>query len=153
MSSVLDFPSPKGLLMDTYAEHTGRPRFAARTARLGIFTLLWLATIALAKLGPGVLWNRNLPVVSLAAIALNVVVGVLWIIAFIRYVRGLDELQRKLMLDALAVTLGVGWVGGFAYATAAAVGLISSRVELVVLPVLMAAVYLVALAVGKLRYR
>lgn len=139
--------------MDTHAENVARPRFGRRTARLAVWTLLWLATIALAKLGPGLLWNTNQVVASWGTIALNVFVGVGWIVAFTRYLRGLDELQRKLMLDALAVTLGVGWVGGFAYAIAAAVGLVSHHVELVAVPVLLAAVYLVVIAIGKLRYR
>ena len=84
---------------------------------------------------------------------LNIGVGIAWINAFTHYLRGLDELQRKLMLDALAVTLGVGWVAGFAYAIAAAAGLVSREVNLVAVPVVLGAVYLVAIAIGKLRYR
>lgn len=139
--------------MDAHAEQVGPRRVAGRIARLAGSTLVWLVTIALAKLGPGLLWNAHQVVLSWAAVALNVVVGIIWIVAFTSYLRGLDELQRKLMLDALGVTLGVGWVAGFAYAIAAAAGLVPHQVDLVATPVLLAAVYLVALAVGRLRYR
>ena len=40
---------------------------------------------------------------------LNVLVGSAWIISFTRWLRALDELQRKIMQDALAVTLGAAW--------------------------------------------
>ena len=49
---------------------------------------------------------------------LNVLVGVGWIVAFTRFLPTLDELQRKIMQDALAVTLGAAWVVGFGYVVA-----------------------------------
>lgn len=139
--------------MEAQIERAGHRRFARTTARLAVWTLVWLATIALAKFGPGFLWNPEQVVVSWGAVVLNVGVGVAWIVAFTHYLRGLDELHRKLMLDALAITLGVGWVAGFAYAIGAAVGLVSHEVSLVAVPVLLVAVYLVAVAIAKLRYR
>jgi hypothetical protein len=141
--------------MEAQIERAGHRGFARTTARLAVWTLVWLATIALAKFGPGFLWNPEQVVVSWGAVVLNVGVGVgvAWIVAFTHYLRGLDELHRKLMLDALAITLGVGWVAGFAYAIGAAVGLVSHEVSLVAVPVLLVAVYLVAVAIGKLRYR
>ena len=57
------------------------------------------------------------------------------------------------MQDALAVTLGVGWVGGFAYVVADAADLIALDANIGVLPALLAVVYMVAIAVGNLRYR
>lgn len=139
--------------MDVGAEHAGHRRFTGRTTRLAAWTLVWLLTIGLAKLGPGFLWGAHLVVLNWAGVVVNLIVGIVWIVAFTHYLRGLDELQRKVMLDALAITLGIGWVAGFAYATASAIGLISPHVDLVAVPVLLAATYLVAVAVGRLRYR
>ena len=57
------------------------------------------------------------------------------------------------MQDALAVTLGVGWVGGFAYVVADNAGLIAMDVNLGVFPALLGVVYMIAIVVGHLRYR
>ena len=122
------------------------------TARLAFWTLAWVATLALARFGPRLLWDFQ-PVASRAAVAINLAAGVGWIVAHASFLRAIDELQRKIMQDALAVTLGVGWVGGFAYVAADAADLIARDVEIGVLTALLAAVYVLAIAFGQLRYR
>src|SRR5690554_1968589 len=95
------------------------------SARLVIWTLAWLGTLAAARFGPQVAWDaQQQPVASWAAVGVNVLVGIAWIIAFARFLRALDDLGRKIMLDALAVTLGAGWVVGFGYFVADAAGLV-----------------------------
>ncbi|MFC4529232.1 hypothetical protein [Sphaerisporangium dianthi] len=123
------------------------------TVRLALWTLAWLATLALAKFGPGLFWDSQRPAASWAAVAANLVVGIGWIVAFARFLRGQDELQRKIMQDALAVALGVGWVIGFAYVVADAADLVVYDVDVAVLPVLLGVVYVIAVMVGKIRYR
>lgn len=123
------------------------------TVRLVLWTLAWVATLALARFGPGLLWDSQRPVASWTAVAANLVVGIGWIVAFARFLRGLDELQRKFLQDALEVTLGVGWVGGFAYVVADAAGLIAYDVNIALFPVLLGVVYSTAFIVGKIRYR
>jgi hypothetical protein len=133
---------------------TGNYRDEIRTtAWLAVWTLAWVATFALASFGPESLWESQQTVASWAAVAANIVAGIGWIVAHMRHLRALDELQRKIMLDALAVTLGVGWVGGFAYVVADAAGLVSDAVDAAVLSILLTVVYLGAIAVGKIRYR
>ena len=92
-------------------------------------------------------------VASWAAVAANLVVGIGWIVAFTRFLRAIDELQRKIMQDALAVTLGVGWVVGFAYVVADDAGLVAHDVDIAVFPALMGVVFMIAFVVGKIRYR
>ncbi len=122
------------------------------SAGLTIWTLAWAATLALARYGPTHLWDSQ-PVASWAAVAVNLAAGVGWIFAHARYLRGIDELQRKIMLDALAVTLGVGWVGGFAYIVADNAGLIAYDASIAVFTMLLAVVYMIAIGVGHFRYR
>ena len=50
------------------------------TARLAFWTLAWVATLALARFGPRLLWDSQ-PVASWAAVATNLVVGIGWIVA------------------------------------------------------------------------
>ncbi|MEV4539853.1 hypothetical protein AB0J82_39385 [Asanoa sp. NPDC049518] len=123
------------------------------TARLAIWTLAWAATLALAKFGPRHVWDPPQQAATWAAIAVNVAVGVGWIVAFTRFLRALDELQRKIMQDALAAALGVGWVLWFAYVVADQADLAAAEVDVAVLPVVVGVVFVVALAVGKIRYR
>src|SRR5215207_3782992 len=91
---------------------------------LAAWTLAWLATLAVARFGPEMLWGDD-PVWSWVAVGVNLLVGAGVIVAFQRYLRRADELDRKIMLDALAVTLGVAWVTGFAYVVANAAGLVT----------------------------
>jgi hypothetical protein len=123
------------------------------SAGLALWTFAWAATVALAKFGPQLLWDPPQRVASWAAVAVNLAVGIGWIVAFTRFLRALDELQRKIMQDALAVTLGVGWILGFAYVVTDDASLVARDVDIAVLPVLMGVVFVVAFVVGKIRYR
>ena len=124
---------------------------ARATARLVAWGLAWLATLALARFGPG-LWGDQ-QVATWTAVVANVVVGFGWVVAFTRFLRALDDLQRKIVQDALAVALGAGWVIGFGYVVTDDAGLLPEDVGIAALPMLMGAAFLVAFAVGKLRYR
>jgi len=129
---------------------------AIKSTRLALWTLAWAATLVFANFGPRHLWDLQSAVASWAAVATNLAVGIGWIVAHARYLRGIDELQRKIMQDALAITLGVGWVGGFAYVAADAADLIAHDVEVVevgVFAALLAVVYMIASSAGHIRYR
>lgn len=123
------------------------------TAGLLAWGVAWAATLALAKFGPGHLWDTGQHVVSWAAVAVNLAAGIGWIVAFTRFLRALDELQRKIVQDALAITLGVGWVVGFAYVVADTAGVVARDVNVAALPMLMGFVFVAAFAVGRFRYR
>ncbi|MCG5457313.1 hypothetical protein PSH03_002420 [Micromonospora sp. PSH03] len=88
-----------------------------------------------------------------AAVGVNLLVGVAWIVAFTRFLRALDDLQRKITQNALAVTLGVGWVVGFAYFVADAAGLVTYGLNIALFPALLGVVYVIAFVVGRIRYR
>jgi hypothetical protein len=122
------------------------------TVKLVIWTLTWAATLAAARFGPELVWDSQ-QVASWAAVAVNVLAGIAWVVAFARFLRALDDLQRKIMLDALAVTLGVGWVVGFAYFVADAAGLVAYDLNIALFPALLGVVYLTAFVVGGIRYR
>ena len=131
---------------------TGSYRAELRaTGGLAVWTVAWAASLALARFAPE-LWGDSRPAATWAAVVLNVLVGVGWIVAFTRFLHALDELQRKIMQDALAVTLGAAWVAGFGYVVAEAAGLVD-EVSVAVLPVFMGLVFVVAVAAGRIRYR
>jgi hypothetical protein len=122
------------------------------TAGLMALTLAWVASLALARFGPG-LWGDSRPAATWAAVVANLVVGVGWIVAVTRFLRAIDELERKIMLDALAVTLGAGWVVGFGYVVADRADLVPGEADVAALSVFMGVVFLIAIFIGKIRYR
>jgi hypothetical protein len=138
--------------MQTRNEADGYRESFKTTVGLAAWTLAWLATLALAKFGPDLLWGAQ-PVASWAAVAANVVVGIGWIVAFARYLRAIDELQRKITQDALVVALGVGWVGGFGYVVADGAGLIANEINAGLFPALLGVVFMIAILAGNIRYR
>ena len=73
--------------------------------------------------------------------------------AFTRFLKAVDDLHRKILLDALAITLGVGWVVGFGFVVADAAGLVAGDVDLAVFPILLGVVFVLAFVLGRVRYR
>jgi len=140
--------------MQAHTETTDYRDSNKKAAQLVLWTLIWLATLAAARFGPEFVWDaQQQPVASWVAVAVNVFVGIAWIVAFTRLLRALDDLQRKIMQDALAVTLGVGWVVGFAYFVADAAGLLPQGVNIALFPVLLGVIFVIAFIVGRIRYR
>jgi hypothetical protein len=138
--------------MHAHAAVDGYRRSNRATGHLIIWTLAWIATLALARFGPALLWGQQQVAVSWVAVLVNLAVGVGWIIAHMRFLRAVDDLHRKILLDAMAVTLGVGFVVGFGYVVADSAGVVSD-VDVTVFPVLLGAVYFIAFLVGRIRYR
>jgi hypothetical protein len=119
---------------------------------IAVGTLVWVATLALVRFGHEALWGSN-PVIGWIAIVLNVAVGVALIVIHARYLHRVDELQRKIMVDGMALALGVGVVGGFAVGAATSAGLIDFDVNIAYLSTLMAVVYAIGSVIGTIRYR
>src|ERR1700744_4949255 len=81
--------------------------------RLACWGGAWLAATALMKFGPKFLWNSAL--LTLLAVGLNVCVGIGLILAHKSYIAELDELQQKIYLNALAITVGVAVIVAIPY--------------------------------------
>ena len=123
-----------------------------RTLHLALATVAWVGTLALAQFGPEILWNRGVAL-SWIALALNLAAGAVWILVHVRYLRAAGELQRKVLLDATGLALGVGLVAGCALTAAHGAGLIGFQLDVALFIILIAVVYIVATAIGNLRYR
>src|SRR3954451_10313015 len=81
-------------------------RIMKSTGRLACWGGAWVAATALMKFGPKYLWDKSLLLTPLA-VGLNVCVGIGLILAQKRYIAELDELQQKVYLNALGITVGV----------------------------------------------
>lgn len=137
---------------DTKTIHDSRAsRTRRNTAWLAGWTVAWLVSMALAVFGPRFIWDSNL-VLTIPAIALNLVIGFGMILANIRHLKGLDELQQKIHLEAMGFALGVTVVVGLAYSTLDVTNVIPFDAEISNLVILVALTYLAGVLVGQRRY-
>ncbi len=121
------------------------------TWRLGLWTLAWVLSVALATFGPHFLWAQQS--LTIIALMINLGLGIGLIVSNKVYLAGLDELDQKIQLEAMALSLGVGLVAGIGYSLMDVTNLIASDAEISHLIILMAIAYMVGIAVGKRRYR
>ncbi|WP_224484893.1 hypothetical protein [Robertkochia aurantiaca] len=129
--------------------------FKAQTLRntknLSYWTMAWVATMAVASFGPEFIWDYD-KVYSGIAIGLNIAVGIGMILANRKFLLGLDELQRKIHMDAMAIALGVAVVGGLSYSLLDVTNIISADAEISGLVILIGLTYLVSVVINSKRY-
>jgi hypothetical protein len=113
---------------------------------------VWAAATALMAFGPKFLWNKAL-VFTLLAVGLDVAVGVGMILANKNYLAELDELQRKVQLNSMGITLGVGLIAGVPFSVMDAYHVIPFHADIAHLVILMALTFLVSNLYGTYRYR
>ncbi|MFK7787188.1 MAG: hypothetical protein AB8B56_18850 [Crocinitomicaceae bacterium] len=123
-----------------------------KTRILGIWTFLWVVSMALASFGPNILWKDN-SVLTILAIILNASVGIGMIIANIRQLNSLDELQKKIQMEAMGLALGVGVVGGLSYSLLDITNLMETSQEISIMVVMISVTYMVTLIIGQFRYK
>ena len=126
----------------------GRTR--RNTIRLAWWTGAWLVTMATAVFGPLFAWESK--VISLGAILVNVAAGIGMIVANKQHLDGLDELQRKIQLEAMAIALGVGLVAGLAYSTLDVANVIAGDAEISFLVILISLTYIGGVLIGRRKY-
>lgn len=86
------------------------------------------------------------------SIAVNFALGVWVALRFVRMLRGMDDLQRKIQLDALAFSFGVTLVATISYSLLVTWGYITNE-EVSDMFVVMCVAYSLAVITGTLRYR
>ena len=121
---------------------------------LGLFfwTVAWVLATAGAAFGPRFLWGFNtLPTVL--GVLIHISIGFGMIRVFKQYLLGLDELQRKIQLDAMALTLGVGMVVGVSYELLEDIKLITFEPEISHLIILMSLTFCIGIILGNRRYQ
>jgi hypothetical protein len=124
---------------------------ARNTLRLGYWTAAWVATMALATFGPIFLWTDKL--FSLVAVLVNLSTGFGMILAHKRHLKGLDEMQQKIQLEALGLALGIGVVVGLAWSNLEVANIVESDAEIGLLVLVMGFTYIAAVCAGLRRYR
>lgn len=116
------------------------------------WTAGWCLTIAIATFGPKYLWDYH-SIISIAAILVSMVVGVGMILMNRKYINGLDEMQRRVNLEAMAIAFAVSVVGGLSYSMFDIANVISFDAEIGHLILLTGMTYFIAFIIGSIRYK
>ena len=118
---------------------------------LGLWTWSWVATLAIATFGPIFIWEDHKALTTLAIIT-NLSNGVLMILANRKLFNHYDELERKIHLESLALTLGLTIIVGLTYSLLDQTNLIPFDAEIGVLVGFMGVTYMITLLVNRKRY-
>ncbi len=124
----------------------------ANTRTLRNWTTVWVITMAIAAFAPRFIWDFNTSL-TIITLLINLAVGFRMLVANRDYLRGLDEMQQKILFDAMAFTLGVGLVLGLSYELLEDIKLIGFEPEISHLIIVMCLTYLTAMIAGHRKYR
>lgn len=119
---------------------------------LKIWTLAWTLSMAIATFGPQFLWNEE-SIGTLLAIIVNLILGVRMILANRKFINSGDELQKKIQLESLGLTLGLAVIVRLSYSLLDQMNLISGNAEISVLVLFIGITYLVTMTVNNRKYK
>jgi hypothetical protein len=119
--------------------------------QLAAWTWSWVATMAIATFGPKYIWDDH-NFLTVFAVSVNFANGILMIIANRNLFNKFDELERKIHLESLAITLGLAVVVGLSYSLLDSTNLIAFKAEISNLVLFIGVTYLVCVTVNTRRY-
>lgn len=115
------------------------------------WTWSWVATLAIATFGPMYIWDDH-QLLTILAVAVNFLNGIGMIIANRKWFNSLDELQKKIQLESLGITLGLTMIIGISYSVLDTTNLIGADSEIGVLVGIMGVIYMISLLISRKRY-
>ncbi len=127
-------------------------RLHHQSMRYAAWTIAWTVSTAVVVFGGEFLWKSSTGL-KLLSIGINLGIGVLIVRSFRRLLRRMDELQRRIQLEAMAMALGAAVFGGMAYSMLDITNVISSDAEIGIVVALVGLVYGLGIFLGNRRYR
>ena len=137
--------------MSTSNYKTMRKARKKNLTQLAGWTWSWVATLAIASFGPKYIWDDH-TTLTVLAVSVNFANGILMIIANRRLFNDFDELERKIHLEALALTLGLAVVVGLTYSLLDVTNLITFDAEISNLVLFIGVSYIVLVTLNTRRY-
>lgn len=147
MSNLTNQDSAKDNTEDKYQATNGK-----NTTNLRNWTAAWLITMAIASFAPRFLWDFN-TALTIIGILVHLATGIGMLMSNRRYLLDLDEMQQRILLNAMALTLGVGLIVGLSYELLEDIKLISYEPEISHLILIMVLTYLITTIVGHRKYQ
>jgi len=116
-----------------------------------IWTSVWLICTALLAFGPKLLWDFNTKI-TLVVVVANVLSGVKMLLVNKQHLELMDELQRKIQMNAMAVSLGLTMIFGSLYGLLEPAGLIEYTPNPSNILFVLGISYMVALVINHRKY-
>jgi len=129
-----------------------KDRNAKNTRTLRNWTATWVVSMAVASFAPKYVWEFN-TLLTIIAVVVSLAIGFGMLLANRVYLRGLDEMQQRIMFDAMGLSLGVGLVVGLSYEILEDIKLISFQPEIAHLVIIMCLTYLSGIIAGHRKYQ
>ena len=141
MSKILDAILCKGL----------PARDIKNANRVNLLALLWMVTLLLSSIGSEYAWYNTMLVISIAFIV-HTSIGVVMVFSFRKFLSELDDLERKIQLDALALSVGVTIISFSSFSILSKAGIIA-ELDQSSLIALIAVTYMIGNIAGRIKYR
>jgi cytochrome c biogenesis protein CcdA len=118
---------------------------------LAFWTWSWVLTLAIATFGPEFFWEEK-SALTIVAIVVNLAIGILMVLANRKLFNHYDELERKIHLESMGLTLGLAVIIGLTYSLLDQKNLIQSDAEIGFLVGFIGITYMISLMVNRKRY-
>ena len=121
------------------------------TKKLAFWTLIWVLATALATFGPEFIWENSL--FTYAGVGLFLITGAVMILANRKYILNLDELQQRMHLEAMAISLGIAVVLGLGLSILEQQDLLGFKMDFAFMTIVISLTYLAGLAINTRRFK
>ena len=141
MSKIIDAILCKGLPV----------RDIKNANRVNLLALLWAVTLLFSAFAKEYSWYHNTLAISITFIV-HMAIGIVMVFSFRKFLKELDDLERKIQLDALALSVGVTIISFSGSSILSKAGVIE-KLDQSSLIVVMSVGYMVGLIFGRIKYR
>ena len=115
------------------------------------WTLAWVVSLAFLTGAENTLWNDL--IYTKIGLLINLVIGIVMIVAHKNLFKTYDELQKKIQFEAMAITLGLAVVVGLTYEVSFDFGVIDKEPEFEYLMLFICFSYVASTIIGAIRYK
>ena len=115
------------------------------------WTLAWVVSLAFLTGAENTLWNDL--IYTKIGLLINLVIGIVMIVAYKNLFKTYDELQKKIQFEAMAITLGLAVVVGLTYEVSFDFGVIDKEPEFEYLMLFICFSYVASTIISATRYK
>ena len=115
------------------------------------WTLAWVVSLAILTGAENTLWNDL--IYTKIGLLINLVIGIVMIVAHKNLFKTYDELQKKIQFEAMAITLGLAVVVGLTYEVSFDFGVIDKEPEFEYLMLFICFSYVASTIISAIRYK
>ncbi|WP_220462902.1 hypothetical protein [Colwellia sp. MB02u-6] len=108
--------------------------------------------MTLTHFGLRFIWDLNISL-TVIAVLLNLALGLKVVLANIAHLKSLNEMQQRIQLNAMGITLGLSLVVGLTYSTFDVLDLITFHADIAHLVVFMGLTHIIAIFIGNRKYQ